>query len=794
MTQLTKEELEELIEELEEYRGRHTELISVYISAGYDVNYVQKQLEAEKSTAKNIKSTGTRKNVTDALDKIVRELKEYKKTPENGLAIFAGNVSQVEGQDNLQLWAIEPPQPLKIRLYRCDKEFVLDSLKEMLEVSEVFGLLVMDRKEATIGILEGKRTEILQKMTSGVPSKVRAGGQCLSPDTLIMKDNGDLVEMKDSHNPLVVVSENFNKEKTEETPIIAKWENNKELFKITTCYPRFEIKSSSEHTFFVRTDKGIEEKPLSEIKEGDYLIMPEKIKLNLEDQRIDFVPEVKQKFNLKKVKLPNKINPELARIFGYYLGDGSYEEDRITFFEQRKEVADYYKKLIEKTFEIDVKYLFREDKNYHQLRIYSRVVSQLFKKIFSEKEKTLLSKIPSIILRSSDESLTTFIAGFFDAEGYVSKGRVAFGINNEFLARQIQFALLRLGIISSINEYNNERNPYSKKTRYTLAIDDLESLNKFERLINFCSDEKRKKLNETLSKRSNRNKVRQLVVNGSEVARIIRNSGLNTREFNCGYFFCNRRQMSKEIFKKNILDKIQNDDLKNRLKLFHNSNLIAVKIFNIKSLGVQKTVDIETKNHNFIANGLIVHNSSQRFHRITEGLTKDFYKRIAEEMKIIFSEMPKLKGILVGGPIPTKDEFLDGEYLPTPLRGKVIGVQDLGGSDESGIKELVEKSRDILSEQEIVHEKKIIEKFFQTLGEKPGFAVYGEQDIRKALQYGAVETLILAKKIDKSFGKELKKLALNISSEIIVVSDETEEGEQFLNLTKGAGAILRFKI
>jgi peptide chain release factor subunit 1 len=35
----------------------------------------------------------------------------------------------------------------------------------------------MDRKEATIGILEGKRVEILQKMTSGVPSKVRAGGQ-----------------------------------------------------------------------------------------------------------------------------------------------------------------------------------------------------------------------------------------------------------------------------------------------------------------------------------------------------------------------------------------------------------------------------------------------------------------------------------------------------------------------------------------------------------------------------------------------------------------------------------------
>jgi peptide chain release factor subunit 1 len=57
--------------------------------------------------------------------------------------------------------------------------------------------------------------------------------------------------------------------------------------------------------------------------------------------------------------------------------------------------------------------------------------------------------------------------------------------------------------------------------------------------------------------------------------------------------------------------------------------------------------------------------SSQRFHRITEGLTKDFYKRIAEEMKTIFFEMPKLKGILIGGPIPTKDEFIDGEFMVT---------------------------------------------------------------------------------------------------------------------------------
>ncbi len=790
---LTKDELEERVKELESHKGRHTEFISVYIPSDYDVNSVQRQLEAEKSTAKNIKSTTTRNNVIDALDKIVRYLKGLRKTPENGLAIFSGNVSKVEGQSDLQIWDIEPPQPLKTRLYRCDKEFVLEPLKTILEVSEIFGLLAMDRKEATIGMLEGKRIEVLQKMTSGIPSKVRAGGQCLSPDTMIMKDNGEIIEIKNSHNPLIIVSENFNQEKTEDTPIIARWENDKELFRITTCYPKFEIKSSAEHTFFIRTEKGIEEKPLLKIKEGDYLIMPEEIKLNLENQKIDFTPEIKQNFNIKEVNIPNKINYSFARLLGYYLGDGSYEQDRITFFEQREEVARYYQSLIKDVFSINSDLRFRREKNYWQLRVYSRILSQLFRQILPQKDKTLNEKMPQIILKSSDDSLRGFISGFFDAEGYVSKSRVAFGINNEILAKQFQFALLRLGIISSINEYNNNKNPYSKNIRYTLAIDDLESLKTFQKLIGFSSKGKQDKVKELINNRGNRNKIRQLVVNGSEVAKIIRNSGLNTRQFRCPDFFINKRQLSKEIFKKNILDKINDPELKKRLEMFYLSNLIIVKISKIESIGPQKTIDIETKNHNFIANGLIVHNSSQRFHRITEGLTKDFYKRIAEEMKKIFFDMPKLKGILIGGPIPTKDEFIDGEYMATKLREKIIGRVDIGDSDESGLKELVEKSRDILADQEIVYEKKILEKFFETLGEKPDLAYYKEKDVRKALQYGAVGTLIISRNFDKTIARELSDMAENIGANVEIVSTETAEGEQFSNLS-GIGAMLRFKI
>jgi len=793
MVQLTKNELEEIINELEKYKGRHTELITVYIPAGQNLYTVVDQLEAEKSTAKNIKSTGTKKNVSDALDKITRHLRNYKKTPENGLAIFSGNISKTEGQDDLRLWEIEPLMPLKIRMYRCDKEFVLEPLKEMLEVTEVYGLLVMDRKEATIGMLEGKRIEVLQKMTSGIPSKIRAGGQCLSPDTLIMKDNGEIIEISDSHNPLMILSENFNKEKIEETPLIVKWENNKELFKIITCYPKFEIKASKDHLFFVRTDKGIEEKPISEINKGDYLIMPEKINLNLQDQEINFYPEIKQNFNMKNINIPRFINLDISRVFGYYLGDGSHEIDRITFFEQRKEVAEYYQKLIKKIFGIESDLRFKDSKNYWQLRVYSRIISQLFRYIFPVKDKTLSEKIPSIILKSSNRSLASFISGFFDAEGYVAKTRVALGINNKILAQQLQFSLLRLGVISSINEYDNRKNPYSNQIRYTLAIDDIGSLKLFQKKINFSSEEKKNKLKNFISKRSNKNKVRQLIINGKDVAKIIRNSGLNTRQFNCPDFFNNKKQISKEVFKKRVLDKIENSDLKRRLETFYNSNLIIIKISKIESLGISKTIDIETKNHNFLANGLIVHNSSQRFHRITEGLTKEFYKRIANEMKNIFFENKKLKGIIVGGPIPTKDEFIDGQYMATKLREKVIGKIDIGGSDESGLKELVQKSQELLAGQEIIHEKKLLEKFFDTLGRKPEMATLKEETTREALKKGAVDILILSRKIDKSLIVELKKLAENISSNVEIVSTETEEGEQFQNLG-GIGAILRFRV
>lgn len=177
MNEAQRYELEETLRELEGYRGRHTELITVLIPAGFNIFNVIKQIEDEKGTATNIKSNSTRKNVIDALEKVSRQLKTLGETPLNGLALYAGNVSEVEGKDDLRIWTLEPPKPLKIRMYRCDQTFILDPLKEMCVTDDVYGLIIIERKEASIGILEGKSVRLIEHLTSGVPSKVRAGGQ-----------------------------------------------------------------------------------------------------------------------------------------------------------------------------------------------------------------------------------------------------------------------------------------------------------------------------------------------------------------------------------------------------------------------------------------------------------------------------------------------------------------------------------------------------------------------------------------------------------------------------------------
>jgi len=171
-------EFKRTISELSDKKGRGTELVSVYIPPDRQVSDVVKHMREELSQSANIKSKQTKKNVQSAIEVIMQRLKLFPKPPEKGLVLFVGMIPKGgPGTEKMETYVFEPPEPIKTYTYHCDSEFFLEPLEEMLGEKEIYGLAVIDRKEATIAVLKGKSVDIIKTITSGVPGKHKAGGQ-----------------------------------------------------------------------------------------------------------------------------------------------------------------------------------------------------------------------------------------------------------------------------------------------------------------------------------------------------------------------------------------------------------------------------------------------------------------------------------------------------------------------------------------------------------------------------------------------------------------------------------------
>ncbi len=177
LTAQQKLQMKKMLKDVKSHRAPHTEFVTVYVPAGYDLTKIIQHLAEEQGTASNIKSAVTRKNVQGALEKMIQHLRTVGKTPPHGLIAFAGNVAAAEGKQDMRVWSIEPPIALNQRIYRCDKIFVTDALEEMLVEHDAYGLVVLDRRDANIALLKGKTIIPLKKTHSEVPGKFKAGGQ-----------------------------------------------------------------------------------------------------------------------------------------------------------------------------------------------------------------------------------------------------------------------------------------------------------------------------------------------------------------------------------------------------------------------------------------------------------------------------------------------------------------------------------------------------------------------------------------------------------------------------------------
>ncbi|MFL6483139.1 MAG: peptide chain release factor aRF-1 [Nitrososphaera sp.] len=234
--------------------------------------------------------------------------------------------------------------------------------------------------------------------------------------------------------------------------------------------------------------------------------------------------------------------------------------------------------------------------------------------------------------------------------------------------------------------------------------------------------------------------------------------------------------------------------------------------------------------------------SARRFERLRENELNEYYHRVAEHAKQVLLDQYNVKGTIVGGPGPTKENFLKEEYLDYRLQNSIIATLDSSYSGEEGVRELIEKAQKegILQEFRVMEEKQLIKKFMTEVHSEKGLGIYGIHDVAKALETGIADLVLvtdditytkleirckvckntqtiivdrpqlLATKqewlskqcplcsgsdqevIEKDIVDHLNELAIKTGCRLEVISGKTEEGAQLSSLGK-IGAVLRYK-
>jgi peptide chain release factor subunit 1 len=235
--------------------------------------------------------------------------------------------------------------------------------------------------------------------------------------------------------------------------------------------------------------------------------------------------------------------------------------------------------------------------------------------------------------------------------------------------------------------------------------------------------------------------------------------------------------------------------------------------------------------------------SARRYERLRDMRLQQYFSRVGEHANETFLPIENLKGLIIGGPGPTKFDFEKGDYLNYMLKEKVIDTIDTAYVEEQGVKEVVDKAPEIMRKIRYIEEKQLMQQFLYEVGHDTGIATYGEEDVRKALESGAVRTLLLSEGLDiirvtvkcnacsfeekhtmksqtlTSFEQNLTgkpcpkcnapalgiaetqelienfaQLAERTDTDVEIISGETEEGQMLKNSFGGIAAILRFKM
>ena len=159
--------------------------------------------------------------------------------------------------------------------------------------------------------------------------------------------------------------------------------------------------------------------------------------------------------------------------------------------------------------------------------------------------------------------------------------------------------------------------------------------------------------------------------------------------------------------------------------------------------------------------------SARRYERGREMELTYFFNRVSEHVTRIFITDHKVNGVIVGGPGPTKDNFLKDGYLDYRLQNNIIEVIDTSYGGREGVREIVEKAADKLENVRLLEEKKLVQKFLAEVNRSNGLAVYGLPRIVDALNRSNIDVILISDDINTTKIKLTCKNCQTVKEKIV---------------------------
>lgn len=185
--------------------------------------------------------------------------------------------------------------------------------------------------------------------------------------------------------------------------------------------------------------------------------------------------------------------------------------------------------------------------------------------------------------------------------------------------------------------------------------------------------------------------------------------------------------------------------------------------------------------------------SAERFARERERQAHEFYEEVGDVAREAFLGEDSVEGVVVGGTLSTARRFVDDGYLDHRLQERLLGTYGVEYATEQGLHQLVEAAGEDLLDAGRRRARERLAAFFERL--RDGDRVtYGAEAVDRALEYGAVDELLVADAVDRERRAQLETAVDRQGGETVVVSTETDRGERFARAFDGVGALLRFPV